>query len=96
MIYVTPKELDIIINILKKYNLKQVYAFGSRTTGKHNNLSDLDILIKDDIKGDQLYLLQEDFKESNLPYKVDAILWSRCDAIFQKTIGSQLTPLITS
>ena len=87
------QEKNIITNLLKKYNLKEVYAFGSRTTGKHNKYSDLDLVIKDKASDALLYQLEDDFKESNLAFKIDIVTWDRCDDDFRKRIESQLTLL---
>jgi uncharacterized protein len=93
MIHITKNELNIVKDLLNKYNFKNVFVFGSRATGKQTKYSDLDILIKENAKDSDLYQLEEDLKESDLPFKVDVVLWRRCNSNFQEKIQKQMIPL---
>ena len=82
-------ELNLVREILKKHiPTYEVWAFGSRVTGKAKKFSDLDLAIMTtdafDIK--KLFALKNDFSESNLPFKVDIVIWSDLDRDFRKII----------
>ena len=74
MIHVEDKHHKIIQDILAKYRY-DFYAFGSRVKGTHKLLSDLDLCVLNEIPILEKAQLQEDFDESNLPFKVDVIEW---------------------
>lgn len=40
------KDIEIIIEILKKYNTKEIYLFGSLVNGNYGKNSDIDIAIR--------------------------------------------------
>lgn len=80
---------QIIDDIIKKYPVT-VYAFGSRVKATARPLSDLDLCIKDPIEKSILRQMQDDFEESDLPFKVDIILWDDVSHIFQKNIEKDL------
>jgi len=92
MIDVTPKQLGIILNILKK-NISGVEAraFGSRITGKYKDYSDLDIAVmgKEKLSDDIFYALKADFEESDLPFRVDVLDWHRISEEFKQVINKQ-------
>ena len=86
---VTEAEWEIIQKILSKHLDSQlVYAFGSRAGGVTKKFSDLDLLVKDSLKMGQekLAILSEEFLESDLPYKVDLVLFSEISDSFKKII----------
>ncbi len=95
MIDVTKQQLQIIKNILKKYNYR-FYAFGSRTKNKHKQFSDLDLCVIDDIPLHQATLVKSDFEDSDLPFTVDIIEWKFCDPDFRNAIKNDLVPIIIS
>ncbi|MCF8463031.1 MAG: nucleotidyltransferase domain-containing protein [Rickettsiaceae bacterium] len=80
------KHLVIVNNILKKYDYS-FFVFGSRITAKVKKLSDLDLLYFDNIPTGEIIKLEEEFEESDLPYKVDLVNYNQCDEDFKKTIG---------
>ena len=67
----------------------EVWAFGSRTNGKHKPFSDLDIVVV----GDQpvplsiLAALSEELSESALTCKVDIVDWATTSDAFRKLIA---------
>jgi predicted nucleotidyltransferase len=84
-LYLEKRHLDIVNNILAKYNYR-FFAFGSRVTGKNTKFSDLDLFYFADIPSNERLRLEEDFEESDLPFTVDLIDYNSCDAEFQNII----------
>lgn len=75
--------------ILKKHVPEFViWAFGSRVTGKAKKFSDLDLVIltNDQFDIKKLFPLKDNFSESNLPFKVDIVIWSELNKDFQEII----------
>ena len=72
-------------DILKQYPY-DFFVFGSRVTGKHHQLSDLDLCFKDHVPGDAFSQMATAFEESDLPFKVDLIDYNQCSIEFQKRI----------
>tara|TARA_Y100001933_G_C18822271_1_gene489776 strand:+ start:66 stop:365 length:300 start_codon:yes stop_codon:yes gene_type:complete len=87
--HIEPRHKHIVEKILKD-NLPgiEVRAFGSRVKGTHRPHSDLDLVLVADGKVDlkTIFLLEEAFDESDLPYKVDILDYSRIDESFKKII----------
>ncbi|MBA3239088.1 MAG: nucleotidyltransferase domain-containing protein [Parachlamydiaceae bacterium] len=75
--------------ILEKYAYT-FYAFGSRVKGNPRRFSDLDICFFENIPWNVRAHIDEDFEESDLPYKVDVIDWNACDETFQNLIKKDL------
>lgn len=84
-IHIEPKHINIIDKILAEYDFS-FFAFGSRVTGKNKKFSDLDIFYFEDIPNTQILKLEEEFEESDIPFKVDVIDFKKCDHAFQKII----------
>lgn len=84
-----PSHLAIMQTILKKYPYT-FYVFGSRVKGASHKFSDLDLLYFDEIPPKILCQLEEDFEESDLPFKVDLVNYHGCDEGFRKCIGGYL------
>lgn len=65
-----------------------VWAFGSRATGRAKQYSDLDLAISGNkpLGIDSAAQLAEAFAESDLPYKVDIVDWTRTSESFRKVI----------
>ncbi len=89
MLHLEKKHHAIIHNILSKYPYT-FYAFGSRVKGNHHRLSDLDLCFKDPIPYSIISHLEEDFEESDLPYKVDIVNWQTCSEEFRSIISKNL------
>ena len=90
MLTIEPRHWEIVKTILKKYPYT-FYAFGSRTKSNPKRFSDLDLCFVDNIPWNIRAHIEEDFDDSNLPYKVDLVDWNRCDENFQKLIKTDLT-----
>ena len=89
MMYMESRHLEIVRAILKKYPYT-FYAFGSRVKGTHKRLSDLDICFVDNIPGNILSHIREDFEKSNLPFTVDLVNLNTCDEKFRAQIEPDL------
>jgi predicted nucleotidyltransferase len=89
MLFMEPKHLTIVQNILSKYPYS-FYAFGSRARGNPKILSDLDLCFFDNISANVLAHIDEDFEESDLPYKVDIVDWNKCSDDFRAIIKKDL------
>lgn len=84
-----PRHLKEVKNILEKFvPHHEVWAFGSRVTGKAKEYSDLDLTVisKKPLPLKTMSLMKEAFSESNLPFKVDLVDWSLISEEFQKVI----------
>lgn len=67
----------------------EVWAFGSRVTGRAKTYSDLDLVV---VQSDPMPLpisaaIREAFSESDLPWKVDLIDWATTSPSFREIIG---------
>lgn len=81
MIGLSPKELEILQNVFKKFDdIKEVILFGSRALGTHKTASDIDLAIKGKVDINTLsklkYTLEED---TNLPYFFDVVIYDNLD-----------------
>jgi predicted nucleotidyltransferase len=72
MLYLEKKHQEIIHQILSKYPYK-FYAYGSRVKGRARRLSDLDLCCYDDVHDRVAFKIEEEFKESDLPFFVELI-----------------------
>lgn len=85
---ISPHHLEIVKAILRKHiPNREVWYFGSRATGKAKQYSDLDLAIigTTPLTLTQLALLEYDFDQSDLPYKVDLVDWAASGEIIKKT-----------
>ena len=79
---------DILHRHVPEY---EVWAFGSRAKGTAKPYSDLDLAIITD-KALSLAVsaaLENEFTESDLPWKVDIVDWGTTSAAFRKIIAQQ-------
>ena len=89
---ILPKHWEIVRDILQKHVPEyEVWAFGSRTKGTAKHYSDLDLVV---ISDHALSLavsasLDDDFTESDLPWKVDVVDWATTSEAFRKIITQQ-------
>lgn len=91
MINITDKERDIILSILNaNLDYNEVRVFGSRITNRFHRSSDIDLAIMRDIPIDDttLGLLMIEFADSDLPYKVDILDFSKTSGFFKEIINS--------
>lgn len=93
MIDLSPQNMSVVIDILARLVPdEQCMAFGSRTNGTAKPYSDLDLVIMNEVPLDfhTLGSLYEEFAESDLPFRVDILQWSRLDGTFKDNIYPQL------
>jgi type I restriction enzyme S subunit len=89
MIDVSPFQLDTIKKILQKHVPEcEVRAFGSRATWTAKDYSDLDLAVvgKAKLSNKVLYALKDDFKESDLSFRVDVLDWNAISKEFRQVI----------
>ena len=87
-----PAHWVIVQDILRRLAPEhEVWAFGSRATGRAKPYSDLDLALISDrpLPLDLSARLAEAFSESNLPWKVDLVDWATADDAFRGIIRSQ-------
>ncbi|MBY0379724.1 MAG: nucleotidyltransferase domain-containing protein, partial [Burkholderiales bacterium] len=90
MIDLSPYQLEIVLNILKKHVPRfEVRAFGSRYKWTAKDYSDLDLAIVGNAILDRkiIYDLQEAFSESDLPIRVDVLDWYAISDEFKQIIN---------
>ena len=88
---ITENEEVIIKKILKGYPY-EFYYYGSRVKGDYTKASDLDILVKSKDTVDYLILavLEREFNESKIPYRINLSDYSQMDKSFYKLIEPTL------
>jgi type I restriction enzyme S subunit len=87
----SPAELAIVRAILARHVPdREVWAFGSRVSGRAREYSDLDLVVIGETPLDLAIsaALAEDFAESDLPFKVDVVDWATTSAGFREIIGA--------
>ncbi|WP_425363368.1 nucleotidyltransferase domain-containing protein [Candidatus Tisiphia endosymbiont of Hybos culiciformis] len=93
MINLEKKDFLLLKSILRKYPYT-FQAYGSRVKGSHRKFSDLDICIMEVVSDEELFNLQEELEESDLPIKVDVKRWFvDMDEDFRSLIEKDLIPL---
>ena len=90
MLQLENRHQTIIQQILSKYPYN-FYAYGSRAKGTARQLSDLDLCYQEFIPDFLVYQIEEEFKESDLPFRVELISWKRMKPSFQALIKGDLT-----
>jgi predicted nucleotidyltransferase len=89
--------LRTIRSILRRHvtSTIEVLAFGSRAHGRNlKPFSDLDLCLRDRaaVPSAVLEVLDADFRNSDLPIKVDVIDWHRVAPAFRDAIAGDLVP----
>jgi len=72
MLQLEIRHQKIVRKILGKYPYK-FYAYGSRVKGTARQLSDLDLCYQEDIPDAVAFQIEEEFKESDLPFMVELV-----------------------
>lgn len=74
------KEISLLRDIFKKSLPKnqkyKLWIFGSRARGEHKKYSDIDLILEGTSDTAIKHAILGDLEESNLPYKVDLVLFS--------------------
>lgn len=87
---ITPSEWEIVRDILHRHvPVREVWAFGSRARRAAKPWSDLDLVILGDepLPLSVLAGLDEDFSDSDLPWKVDVLDWATTGDAFREHIA---------
>jgi predicted nucleotidyltransferase len=91
---ISAADLAIVQDILRQHVPdREVWAFGSRVTGKARPFSDLDLCVvgKTPLPLAVAAALSEAFSESDLPFKVDVVDWGMTSERFRAIIaGSKI------
>src|ERR1035441_212604 len=85
----SPQDVSALLAILKRYAPgAEVWAFGSRVTGKARPFSDLDVVLVQDepLDAQTCAELHYALSESDLPVKVDVVEWCRTNPAFREII----------
>ena len=72
MLQLEEKHQKIVRAILSKYPYP-FYVYGSRIKGTARKLSDLDLCYQSDIPDSIVFQIEEEFKESDLPFSVEVV-----------------------
>jgi type I restriction enzyme S subunit len=84
-----PADLEGVREILARHvPEREVRAFGSRVAGPVKKFSDLDLAVMGEtpLPSSVLADLEEDFRESDLPFKVDVVDWATTKESFRRII----------
>ena len=92
MLHLETKHQKVVQRILAKYPYK-FYAYGSRAKGNARNLSDLDLCYQENIPDAVAFLIEEEFKESDLPFMVELVAWKDMKPSFRELIKKDLIPV---
>ena len=94
MLDVSSTELGIVRAILRKHVPDhRVWAYGSRIKGTARRYSDLDLAVMTDqpLPIAVIGAMQEDFSESDLPFRVDILDWATTrDGFRRATEGDRI------
>lgn len=86
---VRPEHLAMVHAVLRRrVPDREVWAFGSRVTGKARATSDLDLCVVGEVPlpYETSARLRYDFSESDIPYTVDVVDWATTSESFRKII----------
>ena len=88
LLAVTPEQRVLLEGLLHTHIPGvEVWAFGSRVHGTARPESDLDLVVFSNPKeAGQVAQLREALEESNLPFRVDILVWRDIPGAFQKNI----------
>lgn len=89
---VSQEQIDFILSKIRFYfPQSRILVFGSRLYGQPRTYSDLDICIdnKKVLPLAKLYLLEEAFEESDIPFKIDISDFNRISDEFKKLVETK-------
>ncbi|HYD50961.1 MAG TPA: nucleotidyltransferase domain-containing protein [Terriglobales bacterium] len=94
----TTEELAVVRDILRRHlGQARVWVFGSRARGDARPTSDLDLAIISErpLPFAKLGELEEDFAESDLPFRVDIVDWASTSTAFRSRIEACYEDILT-
>lgn len=86
---IRPEDLEKVLAILDHHLPgREVRAFGSRVVGKAKAFSDLDLAVMgaEPLPAAVIAEVREEFRESDLPFKVDVVEWATTKDAFRRII----------
>ena len=92
------KTYSAILKIISRYldtKQTQVFVFGSRAVGKNRPFSDVDIgfVSKIPVTSETYFSIIEDLDESDIPYHVDLVDFSKVDDKFKQVALQKIIKL---
>ena len=93
MLYVDPEDKAELLAILAPIKQYDIQAYGSRVKGTHRKFSDLDLCFMQEMPRETLSEIKDKFTDSNLPFFVSIVPWSKLNDNFKKLIQQDLLPL---
>lgn len=95
---ISPGQQTLLMQLLQQYLPGVgVWAFGSRVKGSARPTSDLDLVVfAAPSQRPRVFALQEALEESNLPFKVDLLLWDEIPDNFKTNIQNQFIELVAN
>lgn len=96
MLDLRPEHLAIVREILAEHLPgREVRLFGSRTHGPAKPFSDLDLVVMGEENLDDAIrsTVREAFDESDLPFRVDLVVWAEAPASLRVAIARTSVPL---
>lgn len=96
-IVMTPRAYDTLLALLRRYLPDTtVWAYGSRVNGSARAQSDLDLVAFASTEQRlSVFLLKEALEESNLPFRVDLLIWDDIPASFHREIERDYVTLLS-
>lgn len=97
MIDLPEEQLEQVRKIVRLHLREgEVFAFGSRVSGKAKKFSDLDLMIKasGSVSWKTLAQLRESFEASDLPITVDVVDWGSCSDQFRRIVAPELVRVV--
>ncbi len=73
---------------------REVRAFGSRVTGRAKPHSDLDLVVMAPITDLERFELNADLEDSDLPFRVDVVVWEELPESMRATITRDPAPVL--
>jgi uncharacterized protein len=98
MLDLTPEQLLLLRAILAaRLPRREVRAFGSRANGRAKPHSDLDLVVmgEEPIPDPVLAELHADLDDSDLPFRVDVVLWPETPPALRESIAGASMPIQT-
>ncbi|GFO66124.1 nucleotidyltransferase domain-containing protein [Geomonas paludis] len=95
---ITPEQQKSILSLLSSFIPgTAVWAYGSRVKGTSRPASDLDLVVfARREQREHVSALKEAFEESDLPFRVDVMIWDEVPENFRNNILEHYTILIES
>ena len=86
---ITPQHLELLAGIIRRHAPgREVWAYGSRVSGKSWRYSDLDLVVlgEEPLKAIDRENLLDDLSETRIPYLIDLQDWSRVPESWREEI----------